>query len=130
MPAKMKFWCDRFGENGFRWLLYMRLFPLSNATFTNTVGGISPMRLREFLGATFLGYLPLTVVFALFGSSAAKKSWAQLAVAAVILVAVLAGRTIHDKRRAAQGLPPEVPEDLDEKTTDDAGAGMNGPAGR
>src|ERR1043166_5935448 len=56
MPARLRIWYDRFGQNGFRWLLYMRLFPLSNATVTNVVGGVSQMRYRDFFLATFVGY--------------------------------------------------------------------------
>lgn len=93
MPARMKVWYKRFNENGFRWLLVLRLFPLSNATLTNCIGGISKMKYPAFLGATFIGYLPLTIVFALFGSSAAKRDWMQLVVAAGIFLLVVVGRS-------------------------------------
>jgi uncharacterized membrane protein YdjX (TVP38/TMEM64 family) len=114
MPARMKIWYERFNRNGFRWLLYMRFFPLSNATLTNTVGGVSQIRLRDFIAATFLGYLPLTVVFSLFGSSAAKQSGWQLGVAALILVAVLAGRHVYEKRRREKGLDENDEPGLDQ----------------
>ena len=99
MPVRMRIWIDRFSQNGFRWLLYMRLFPLSNATVTNCVGGISRMTYGQFFAATFLGYTPLTLVFALFGSSAAKHNYWQLAFGGIILVVVLVGRSIYEKRK-------------------------------
>ncbi len=114
MPQRMKIWYERFNRNGFRWLLYMRFFPLSNATLTNTVGGVSRMRLRHFVAATFLGYLPLTIVFSLFGSSAAKQSNWQLGIGALILVAVLAGRHIYEKRRREKGLDDNDEPGLDQ----------------
>lgn len=99
MTPRMRRWYDRFNENGFRWLLYLRLFPLSNATLTNSIGGISRMRTRDFLAATFIGYLPLTIVFALFGSSAAKQDVLQLAIGGAIFLAVLVGRWLYERNQ-------------------------------
>ncbi|MCX7625559.1 MAG: VTT domain-containing protein [Candidatus Sumerlaeaceae bacterium] len=89
MPAKMYVWYERFNKHGFFWLFYIRLFPFANATVTNLVGGVSQVSLRTFLLATFLGYLPETAIFAVFGSSAAKKDYVQFAVAFAALVAFL-----------------------------------------
>ena len=89
MPARLKVWYERFNRRGFKYLLYMRLFPLSNATVTNTVGGVSRMTFPHFIAATFIGYLPLTIVFAIFGSSAAKQNYWQLLIGAAIFVTVL-----------------------------------------
>ena len=107
MTPRMWHWYNRFNENGFRWLLYLRLFPLSNATVTNTIGGISRMRTRDFLAATFIGYLPLTIVFALFGSSVAKRDTLQLAIAGAIFLAVLVGRWAYEKHRRRGGSPDD-----------------------
>ncbi|MCX7018029.1 MAG: TVP38/TMEM64 family protein [bacterium] len=107
MPDRMKKWYERFNQNGFRWLLYMRLFPLSNATVTNLVGGVSGMKYRSFLGATILGYTPLTIVFAVFGSSAAKKSWWQFFIGALILVIVIVSQMLYRKYNP----PPEGEEE-------------------
>ena len=94
---------NRLNEHGFRWILYLRLFPLSNSSVTNTIGGISQMRTRDFISATFLGYLPMTIIFALFGSSAAKKSIPQLLVAGLIFIAVLAAQFWYKKLCREQG---------------------------
>ncbi|PKO17530.1 hypothetical protein CVU37_08555 [candidate division BRC1 bacterium HGW-BRC1-1] len=99
LTPRMKHWYKRLNENGFRWILYLRLFPLSNASLTNTIGGISRMRTRDFVSATFLGYLPMTIIFALFGSSAAKRSLPQLVVAGIIFSVVLVGRYWYEKLR-------------------------------
>ena len=108
LTPRMRGWYKRFNENGFRWILYLRLFPLSNASLTNTIGGISRMRTRDFILATFLGYLPMTIIFALFGSSAAKKSIPQLLVAGLIFLIVLVGRYWYERLRRE----PDVESDL------------------
>lgn len=102
MPAKMKIWYGRFNRHGFRNLLYLRLFPLSNATVTNIIGGVSNMRYTDFLAATFIGYLPLTVVFAVFGSSAAKQQWWQFAVGAFLLLGLTLAEKAIRQRMADQ----------------------------
>lgn len=103
MPARMRIWYQRFNENGFRWLFYIRLFPIANATVTNLVGGISQVTFLQFLLATFLGYLPETIIFAVFGSSAAKKDYVQFAVAAVCLVLFIVGERLYQRYRKLRG---------------------------
>ena len=105
MPARMKVWYDRFNEDGFRYLLYLRLFPLSNAMVTNLIGGISRIKLSAFLLATFIGYLPLTIVFALFGSSAAKQNWLQLAIGGVFFLIVVGARRFMPAPPKREGDP-------------------------
>lgn len=85
-------------EHGFRWVLYARLFPLSNATLVNIVCGASKTRLGDFVLATAIGYLPFTLVFALFGSSAAKQKPMQLGLGTVLFILVLAGRWALKRR--------------------------------
>jgi uncharacterized membrane protein YdjX (TVP38/TMEM64 family) len=89
MPDRLRVWYDRFNKHGFFWLFYIRLFPFANATVTNLVGGVSQVSLKTFLLATFLGYLPETIIFAVFGSSAAKSDYVQFAVALVAILIFL-----------------------------------------
>ncbi|MBX7243940.1 MAG: VTT domain-containing protein [Candidatus Sumerlaeaceae bacterium] len=112
MPSRMKKWYTRFNENGFRWTLYLRLFPLSNATVTNLICGVSLMGFAAFIAATAIGYLPLTVVFSIFGSAAAKKSGLQLAIAAGILAVVILAERFYSKMKrpdGAEGEEDDVP---------------------
>jgi len=104
LPDRLRVWYDRFGENGFRWVFYIRLIPVGNATVVNLVSGASKMRYREFLPATFLGYLPYTVAYALFGSSAAKQKTSQLFLGAALFAAVIVGRWLVQKYRSAEGV--------------------------
>jgi len=102
LSGRFKIWYDHFGENGFYWVLYIRLFPFGNATLTNLISGASRMRFLVFLAATFLGYIPLTVIFALFGSSASLKKPLQLVIGFVLFIALAAGQWIYRKYSARE----------------------------
>jgi len=107
LPARMQGWHDRYGEKGFYWLLLLRLFPLSNAMLVNLISGASKMRYLDFLGATIIGYLPFTITFALFGSSAAKGKWSQFFWGLFLFVAVIVGRWIYRKSRKGREILPD-----------------------
>lgn len=50
--------------------LLIRLLPAGSNLVTNLVAGVSSVRAPVFFGASWLGYLPQTLVFALVGSGA------------------------------------------------------------
>ena len=97
LSDRFKIWYDRYSDNGFFWVLNFRLFPLGNSTVLSLVSGASQMKYLEFLAATFLGYLPLTIIFALFGSSASKNKPIQLIVGASLFLVFLGGRRVYKK---------------------------------
>lgn len=99
MPRRLKHWYKAFNENGFRAILYLRLFPLANATLTNLMGGASRLKFSSYLLATALGYLPFTVAFATLGSSAAKSSGWQLAVGLGLFAAVAMAQWLYTRYR-------------------------------
>jgi uncharacterized membrane protein YdjX (TVP38/TMEM64 family) len=99
IPEWFKSWYDRFGDNGFYWLLNIRLFPLGNATATSIMSGASRINYPSFLAATFIGYLPFTIIFALFGSSASHQKPLQLYAGAVLFVIFECVRRIHKRHR-------------------------------
>jgi uncharacterized membrane protein YdjX (TVP38/TMEM64 family) len=103
MPERLHVWYERFNTHGFFWLFYIRLFPFANATVTNMIGGVSKVSLTTFLAATFLGYLPETLIFAIFGSSAVKKDAVQFGIAvAALAVFLLAERMWQYFRKRAR----------------------------
>lgn len=73
------------------WLLLftLRAFPLSNNSLTNLLAGALGMRLTPFIGATFIGTIPATLMYAAWGKLLQKPSPAYYALA-VALVALLA----------------------------------------
>lgn len=83
-------WSDRFRKNAFFWVLYLRLFPASNATLTSLLCGCLKVDFRAYTTANAIGFIPLTVIFAMFGSGAAKGNSSQLVIGGVLLlIAVL-----------------------------------------
>jgi uncharacterized membrane protein YdjX (TVP38/TMEM64 family) len=65
---------------------------------TNLLGGVSRMSYVAFLGATTLGYLPLTIVFALFGKGATGEGFYQLIAGAGIMILVVVGERLLRQR--------------------------------
>ncbi|SPD72249.1 conserved membrane hypothetical protein [uncultured Desulfobacterium sp.] len=98
IPERFRGWYDRFGDNGFYWVLNIRLFPLGNATVTSLMSGASKMAYSSFIAATFIGFLPLTIIFALFGSSASHHKPLQLYAGAVLFLLFEGVRRIYKKR--------------------------------
>lgn len=99
IPRKLKHWYQAFNDHGFRAILYLRLFPLTNATLTNLMGGASTMSFRDYLGATVIGYLPFTIAFSTLGSSAAKQNVWQLAGGVILIAAMALGQWLWSRRR-------------------------------
>lgn len=104
MPERMKPLYEKFNANGFRWLIYLRLLPISNATVTNLVGGVSSISFGSFFLSSFIGFLPETVIFAMAGSSAVKGSIWQGVSAAVLLVIIVVVERACAKQQKRQDL--------------------------
>jgi uncharacterized membrane protein YdjX (TVP38/TMEM64 family) len=97
IPDQLKIWYDRCSEHGFYWVLNIRLFPFGNATVVSVLAGASRMRYRDFIAATLLGYLPLTVIFALFGSSVSQKKLSHLIVGGGLFLIFFGGKWMYKK---------------------------------
>lgn len=110
MPQRLRRWYKAFNNNGFRAILYMRLFPGANATLTSLLGGASYMRYRDYLLASVIGFLPFTIVFATLGSSAAKQSKWQLAGGLLLLAIVAIAQWLYSRARKKAALE-EAPDD-------------------
>lgn len=104
MPQRLRRWYKAFNNNGFRAILYMRLFPGANATLTSLLGGASHMRYRDYILASVIGFLPFTIVFATLGSSAAKQSKWQLAGGLLLFAAVAVAQWIYSRARKKAAL--------------------------
>jgi len=89
MPAKAQRWYDLLNRHGFKAILYLRMFPLSSTLLTSILGGVSQLSYWKYFGASLLGSLPFSIIFAILGSSAAEKNYLQLALASLIFVAVV-----------------------------------------
>jgi uncharacterized membrane protein YdjX (TVP38/TMEM64 family) len=102
MPERLRNWHKLLNKRGFRVLLYMRLFPFSNATLTSLIGGASRMRYLDFLAATILGFIPQTIAFATLGSSAAKQNRLQLGLGIALFAIVIIAQWVYSRTKSAR----------------------------
>ncbi len=70
----------------FSMTLLIRFLPVGNNLLTNLVAGVSSVPAFAFIAGSALGYLPQTVVFALWGSGIKVDSLAQIAISAVLFL--------------------------------------------
>jgi uncharacterized membrane protein YdjX (TVP38/TMEM64 family) len=89
--------------------LAIRLLPAGNNLATNLLAGVSGIPVGRFLLASFIGYLPQTLIFALIGSGIQVDSRIEFALAAALFgvsgaLGVILYR--HARRVWASGLDP------------------------
>lgn len=102
--GKVATWARRFHENTFWWVLYIRLFPFANATASGMLCGGCKVPFRPFLAGSALGFIPLTIVFATFGSAGISGSFTQIALGFGLLVLTVSSRYFINRR----GLPQDI----------------------
>ena len=102
--ARMALWQTRFQHNAYWWVLYMRLFPLSNATLAGLVCGACRIPVGAYLAGSLLGFIPLTIVFTVLGSGGIEGNFYQIAIGIGLLLLAVGVR----KLLAATFLPPEA----------------------
>jgi len=67
--GRIKKFDDSIAQNGFKVILFMRLIPLFQYDAVNFGSGLSKIRFRDYLLATFIGMIPGGFVNALVGDS-------------------------------------------------------------
>jgi uncharacterized membrane protein YdjX (TVP38/TMEM64 family) len=90
----------------------LRVFPVGNNLALNVLFALSPLSLRDYLIGTFLGTLPATVVYALFGSSAHSASTTALLTGTALLLLLALVSTVM-LRRSPGGLSTAALPDED-----------------
>lgn len=78
-------------ERAFLALFLLRAFPLSNFVATNILAGTLRIPFRTYLGATFLGMIPSSLMYAAWGKLMKKPSPEFYAIAVASLVFIVAG---------------------------------------
>ncbi len=93
---------ERFlAQNAFMATLTLRLLPIGSNLLTNLMAGASSVPAMAFLGASILGYLPQTVVFALLGGGLRVSQSAQIALAIILLaLSIVLGLALLRRSRA------------------------------
>jgi len=90
-------WKERFQKNAFWWVLYGRLFPMSNSTLMSLICGCCKVSFKSFMLGSFLGFIPLAIVFAMFGSGGVKGNLWQIVFATTLLILSMGSRKIIAK---------------------------------
>lgn len=85
MNEKMAYWGNRFRLNGFWWVLYGRLMPVSNATVNSLICGYCKVAPGDYLLGSLMGFIPLTLVFTSFGSGGSSGNFSQMLLGFVLL---------------------------------------------
>jgi uncharacterized membrane protein YdjX (TVP38/TMEM64 family) len=92
MEPRLAIWQARFEANAFWWILYLRLFPLSNATLAGLLCGACRIPLPAYLAGSLIGFIPLTVVFAVFGSGGARGNLYLVGLGFILIAITVFGR--------------------------------------
>jgi uncharacterized membrane protein YdjX (TVP38/TMEM64 family) len=91
---RLALWQTRFETNAFWWVLYLRLFPLSNATLAGLLCGACRIPLGPYLAGSLLGFIPLTLVFAVFGSGGARGNLYLVGLGFMLIILTVFGRKV------------------------------------
>jgi len=92
-PGKWSFLEKRLGryrrafqKKAFLWVLYARLFPFSNSTVVSLFSGYCRIGFFPYLGASLVGFTPLTIIMCLFGSGGAGGRTFHLILGFVLII--------------------------------------------
>ncbi|MFW5837371.1 MAG: TVP38/TMEM64 family protein [Desulfovibrionaceae bacterium] len=92
---------DFVGARPFATAVTIRFLPVGSNLFTNLAAGVSRIPLWPFVLGSLVGYLPQTVVFALFGGGVNVSSTVQIALSVVLfLISAAMGVALYRRRRA------------------------------
>ena len=107
---------DRFiHEHPFSMTLLIRMLPVGSNLLTNLAAGTSSARLIPFLAASFMGFLPQSLVFALVGSGINVSPALRIGSAAVLFVASgMLGAWLYHRHRHGLGIDDRVDAALGE----------------
>jgi uncharacterized membrane protein YdjX (TVP38/TMEM64 family) len=87
-------------EHGLMVLLLIRLCPVGNAFITGCIAGVSAIRFGDYMLASFLGFLPETIIFALLGQGLAADVPLRLTLGVVLFVLFSLGFGWYYKKSA------------------------------
>ena len=98
---------DNFAaKNLFLKILLIRFLPFGTNLATNLAAGVTDVRVPSFLLASFLGYIPQMLIFALTGHGINVGSQTQLVVAGVLFtISLIIGAYIYQQERRNSRAP-------------------------
>lgn len=94
-------WVDKYlARHPFTATLMLRLMPIGNNLLLNLAAGLTSVKMWPFLLASVIGFIPQTVVFAIFGKGSAQNHLPLLLLgAATFLASALLGLFLLQKNR-------------------------------
>ncbi|MCY1540462.1 SNARE associated Golgi protein [compost metagenome] len=102
-------------EHPFSMTLLIRLLPVGSNLLTNLAAGISSARMGPFLAASFIGFLPQTLVFTLVGSGINVAPTLRVGLATVLfLLSGMLGAYLYHRHRHGLGIDDKVDAALGE----------------
>ncbi len=102
MGSRLEYWRKRLEENAFWWVLYGRLFPFSNSTLMSLFCGSCKVPFVSYVQGSLLGFMPLAVVFAAFGSGGLEGNLKQVGFAVLVLAAIIILRRMINTKMPAE----------------------------
>ncbi len=96
---RIEHWKTRFQKNGFLWILYIRLFPLSNSTVVGLLSGSCRVPFVPYLAGSFLGFIPLTLLMCSLGDGSAQGKYLQIGLGIACIAAIHTLMFINKKIR-------------------------------
>lgn len=96
-------WVDQLlARHPFTAALMLRLMPIGNNLLLNLAAGLTSVRMLPFVAASFIGFIPQTLVFALFGKGSVENHLYLLLLGGfTFLASALLGLFLLRKNRAA-----------------------------
>lgn len=95
-------------RNPFSMVIVIRCLPVGNNLLTNLAAGISSISACSFLGASALGYLPQTCIFALLGSGVRiDPLWRTLVSAVLFVLSSALGWYLYKRYKVEKNLDKE-----------------------
>jgi uncharacterized membrane protein YdjX (TVP38/TMEM64 family) len=89
-------WFERWGTHA---VLAARLFPFMSVDLISYAAGLTSMRLRPFLGATFLGIIPSTFLYSYLGERATRYVLVLVAVNVAVIASAAVLAVVRRVRR-------------------------------
>lgn len=102
---------DRFlAQKPFATILMLRLLPVGNNLTLNLLAGLTTIRVRPFLLASLVGYVPQTLVFALIGGGTRVERNTQIIVGVCLFIVsgALGGWLMRGQRRRINASAPFI----------------------
>ena len=114
LPERFKRVDEFLSENTFVTTLLLRFLPFTNNLATNLAAGLARARASAFIGASILGYIPQTAIFALVGSGISLDPELRISLAAVLFaISSLFGVYLFRKYRRDRKIAKELAAQLD-----------------